>query len=1317
MTREIQGQQTTVEAYYPTSEVVPHGRTVSTYSCATPRDRNDFESPIQFRIEQNPLTFIRSVSLRMPIEAEFRDYGEYCNWINARETGFRNRPDKMFSKIRTRVNQLTFDRSPELLSWCQEYCDRDDQYGLSRPDNGSMVPFVKSRYNKPVRLGLADQTSVFDITTASNSNFLGRVRRFQSDAQFTHEGDAEEGKLRFSGSVVVPLQCGPFQPYETRKKYDSGQTGSSRFVPYVRSLDVDYDFRGESTEVDRQDDTTLEAGFVKANRIGKYIFAKQSPVADATREQWGGGRYRAMERGFTADRFALMVSRYGGVLFATNENLDISTSAMAESVIEPGDRMRISLDYLDDIPESFDGTADSYGDISTQWTVRRVRSMNAAIPAPQLLRSIFRINAALAHHQDRLIPEPDDANRSLAYKHPVYWTQAEYVGGVWRGLNNYHITPPDLNAQIVPLFQKDLSAYILQGPSLDFTTEQTLLDSLLVHTGSGARLGERHPLIRLYTRIRKVDEDGFAIDPYILEDAIVGPPILGYRDQSNTVAQLKALYRNFRDLLTSTAYNSIGARLGEIITRVSETGAYMDHGSTLHQAIAVREALEHGPHQAFDTNQSIADFILLVRDEEDGYEYNLAEADNGAIIDHPNADGSNINDAPETPVTPASAGTLGDPHSSNDHVVHRGDQWHIAYQNAYAEELEAYGGNLRAAVAKLDHVIAQIATPSLTGNQYEHVLVNTTDGGQISRNTINAELNTLRGRFHLEESHFNGVFATQMRADQTTIRYLTSPTATADFKVTELQSLHDSFTRSNASSAAAHANSRAVSGGTLQRLKTLADEEAIGVTAAGAQAAIAVTALTGATAILTAWEGQNGGAHPGNTQWNDRHRQVSARSNILIGCRTLTKFREVLRDHYIQMYNDIGIWSDVIFSVLHGWRPFGITSAATVTRPASTDATTPPDEHTEHEDGGEQLSDARHIALSEDEEEHAYAHSNVALTTARHNLEDALYLEEFDTRNGTDDFEDETLFVAVGSDDTDQLIDPGTIYARYDEDTEGELPISVASYNQIDAQTTTSIQMKWTGDPQLIVETVDVPLSDTKDAYQCQVPQYEFFENPIPFRFSDYSAADKTTWQKTLSIQNVTINEGFSKLYIYGQIAPGSRNVMEWTEIKPQIEQIRIRMGNRPDISSMFTPEVLYRFFLENTMSRLTRDQWENGQCIVIMSPQQIAYGGGSDLSEGLAKVTNLDIEITFKMCRQMRSMADQWAEDSYPYQGTLDAAETERFPAYQARAYFEYENHSVVLSSTNDNAYITKNLKQYNKGWSGLVKGSTKTQGGLKAY
>ena len=273
MSRQIQGQQTAVETYFPSSEVVPHGRTVSVYNCATPRDKTDFETPIQFRIEQNPLTFIRSVSLRMPIEAEFRDDDEFCNWVNAREIGFRNRPDKMFSKIRTRVNQLTFDRSPEQLSFVQEYCDRDDEYGLSKPDDGQMVPFVKSRYNKPVNLGLIeDQVSVFDIATADNLNFLGRVRRFQADSRFSHEDDPEQGKMRFSGELTVPLQCGPFQPYETRKKYDSGQTGSSRFVPYVRSLDVDFDFRGESTAVDREDDTTLEGGFVSANRIGKYIF-------------------------------------------------------------------------------------------------------------------------------------------------------------------------------------------------------------------------------------------------------------------------------------------------------------------------------------------------------------------------------------------------------------------------------------------------------------------------------------------------------------------------------------------------------------------------------------------------------------------------------------------------------------------------------------------------------------------------------------------------------------------------------------------------------------------------------------------------------------------------------------------------------------------------------------------------------------------------------------------------------------------------------------------------------------------------------------
>ena len=82
-----------------------------------------------------------------------------------------------------------------------------------------------------------------------------------------------------------------------------------------------------------------------------------------------------------------------------------------------------------------------------------------------------------------------------------------------------------------------------------------------------------------------------------------------------------------------------------------------------------------------------------------------------------------------------------------------------------------------------------------------------------------------------------------------------------------------------------------------------------------------------------------------------------------------------------------------------------------------------------------------------------------------------------------------------------------------------------------------------------------------------------------------------------------------------------------------------------------------------------------------------------------------------------MRYSADQWAEASFPYQGDLDAAANERYPTYEARAYFEYENHSVVLTSSSENAYLRKNMKQYAAGPSGLVRGRTKTQGGLKAY
>ena len=184
--------------------------------------------------------------------------------------------------------------------------------------------------------------------------------------------------------------------------------------------------------------------------------------------------------------------------------------------------------------------------------------------------------------QDRMIPKPTYRNRGVAMAHPVYWEQ----GGTVHEQNDYHINLPALEAQIAPLLQQDLAALILEGPYLDFADEEALLASELVVTGTGGRLGERHPLVRLYTRLKTEDEDG-EITP-ILEDAVVGPDVLGYRDQTNSVAAMKGLYRDFKDLVSSTDEYGVENLLGQIAERVGETSAELDHDATLTAAIADR---------------------------------------------------------------------------------------------------------------------------------------------------------------------------------------------------------------------------------------------------------------------------------------------------------------------------------------------------------------------------------------------------------------------------------------------------------------------------------------------------------------------------------------------------------------------------------------------------------------------------------------------------------------------------------------------------------------------------------------------------------
>lgn len=166
---------------------------------------------------------------------------------------------------------------------------------------------------------------------------------------------------------------------------------------------------------------------------------------------------------------------------------------------------------------------------------------------------------------------------------------------------------------------------------------------------------------------------------------------------------------------------------------------------------------------------------------------------------------------------------------------------------------------------------------------------------------------------------------------------------------------------------------------------------------------------------------------------------------------------------------------------------------------------------------------------------------------------------------------------------------------------------------------------------------------------------------------------------------------------------------------------MRLRVGNAPDITANFTSEMLFRFFKEQSLSQLDFDAWRNGQCICILTPEQIAYSN-SALSESLSRQTNLDIDVTFKESRQYRIARDKYDEtDFYKSANTRNRFDVKHADAYinpkfEMRVMFRYENHTMTLG-INAESYISKNQRAYTGGPSGLDRTAKlmPQQGGLR--
>ena len=120
-----------------------------------------------------------------------------------------------------------------------EHVDRDTDTWYSQPDNGDCVAFTKGRAKITHPAYDTNESSGYPSiagATAENTAFLSRLRKFQEDATVTKPNNLGSCEFSWKGKINIPLQCGVFQPYQTRKKIATGNSLSSFRSQPVRAV-------------------------------------------------------------------------------------------------------------------------------------------------------------------------------------------------------------------------------------------------------------------------------------------------------------------------------------------------------------------------------------------------------------------------------------------------------------------------------------------------------------------------------------------------------------------------------------------------------------------------------------------------------------------------------------------------------------------------------------------------------------------------------------------------------------------------------------------------------------------------------------------------------------------------------------------------------------------------------------------------------------------------------------------------------------------------------------------------------------------------
>ena len=252
------------------------------------------------------------------------------------------------------------------------------------------------------------------------------------------------------------------------------------------------------------------------------------------------------------------------------------------------------------------------------------------------------------------------------------------------------------------------------------------------------------------------------------------------------------------------------------------------------------------------------------------------------------------------------------------------------------------------------------------------------------------------------------------------------------------------------------------------------------------------------------------------------------------------------------------------------------------------------------------------------------------------------------------------------------------------------------------------VQMTWTGQgPHLLCEWA--VLKRIEPTYSLYYPQYEAFRddtldgvaqrglltgvdaqgNPLVapntvYRYGSFPLPGPFESVKR-SINQIRINEVPSLIIIRCELSEADRNRFDWLDIRAYISSIRFKLNERPDLTSNVPDIVGYRWYLENTKTLMTFEEWKSN-CLWVISPQQLSVNANT-FTESVARVNTIGIEATIRRPKPYKNASMQYrASDFFPSYGSTAsgsavapqyAGRSVTTPRFQLKVQFQFDNQS----------------------------------------